>query len=278
MEPQCSKLGGLGADPGLSCGLQGILKRHTLPRLVAAGQPGLWLNFVEKAVHFERQLAPLRGIAAARPAVDDSPELWRRSSCIAVVCSTQACLRHAIDMRECLPGSKAANRSSRHLFHRMSTPSTLAFAMAGYNYGLGSCEQAACTLQLRSGVPSLSYVPQRMWAQEFRDAWWAAEREEGLRQLNDALDAPSAWLPAHLAWDASVPDDWDDVGGGSERRCASELGGTGQSGAWHRRSSPPRVHENSSSPAVRCMRLQISVLRKLEEGSGCLQGQSGVAV
>ena len=64
------------------------------------------------------------------------------------------------------------------------------------------------------------------WTQEFRDAWWDAEKEEGLRQLTDALDAPSAWLPAHLAWDASVPDDWDDVGGGSERRCALESGGT----------------------------------------------------
>ena len=43
-----------------------------------------------------------------------------------------------------------------------------------------------------------------------------------MRQLNDALDAPSAWLPAHLAWEAAVPDDWDDVGGGSEKRCAPE--------------------------------------------------------
>ena len=92
--------------------MQGILKRHTLPRLMAAGQPGLWLNFVDKAVHFERQLAPLRGIAAARPAVDNSPELWRRSSCIAVVCSTQVGLRYAIDMRERVPRSLAPIPSS----------------------------------------------------------------------------------------------------------------------------------------------------------------------
>lgn len=70
--------------------MQGILKQHTLPRLLAAGQPGLWLNFVEKAVAFERQLAPLWGISLLRAAGDEAPELWRRGSCIALICSTQA--------------------------------------------------------------------------------------------------------------------------------------------------------------------------------------------
>ena len=69
---------------------QVILKKHVLPRLVAAKQPGLWLHFVEAAVTFERELAPLRGITMARHPAEDAPELWRRGSCIALVCSVQA--------------------------------------------------------------------------------------------------------------------------------------------------------------------------------------------
>ena len=68
-------------------------------------------------MHFERQMAPLRGIAAARPPVDDSPELWRRSSCIAVVCSTQVGLRYASG-KACL-SPKLSTKSSRNLFHHM---------------------------------------------------------------------------------------------------------------------------------------------------------------
>lgn len=69
--------------------LQEILKQHTLPRLLTNHESGLWLNFVEKAVAFERQMAPLQGIhEAAQPALDQ-PVLWRRGGCIATICSVE---------------------------------------------------------------------------------------------------------------------------------------------------------------------------------------------
>ena len=51
--------------------------------------------------------------------------------------------------------------------------------------------------------------------QEFRDAWWEAELEEAGRQLGECLENPAAWTPAHLAYDAALRDDWDDVYGAS---------------------------------------------------------------
>jgi len=65
------------------------LKRHTLPRLLTSHQPGLWLNFVEKAVEFERQMAPLQGLQATQQGSDDRPELWRSGSCICTLCASQ---------------------------------------------------------------------------------------------------------------------------------------------------------------------------------------------
>ena len=69
--------------------MQEILKHHTLPRLLTNHQPGLWLNFVEKAVVFERQMAPLQGIQGPEQAAHDQPELWRRGGCIATLCSVE---------------------------------------------------------------------------------------------------------------------------------------------------------------------------------------------
>ena len=72
--------------------LQEILKQHTLPRLLTSHQPGLWLNFVEKAVAFERQMAPLQGIQESEQAALDQPELWRGGGCIATLCSVEVIL------------------------------------------------------------------------------------------------------------------------------------------------------------------------------------------
>jgi len=69
--------------------LQEILKRHTLPRLLTNHQPGLWLDFVEKAVDFERHMGPLQGLQATQQGGDDRPELWRGGSCISTLCATQ---------------------------------------------------------------------------------------------------------------------------------------------------------------------------------------------
>ena len=69
--------------------VQEIMKQHTLPRLLTNHQPGLWLNFVEKAVAFERQMAPLQGIPEAEQAGAEQPVLWRRGSSIATICAIQ---------------------------------------------------------------------------------------------------------------------------------------------------------------------------------------------
>ena len=46
--------------------------------------------------------------------------------------------------------------------------------------------------------------------QDFQEAWWDAELGEVTRQLEEALDLPTAWTPAHLAWESATADDLDD--------------------------------------------------------------------
>lgn len=43
-------------------------------------------------------------------------------------------------------------------------------------------------------------------SQGWREGWWEAERGEALRQLEEVCDAPDAWQPAALVWDAPEED------------------------------------------------------------------------
>lgn len=44
-----------------------VLRSHVLPRLVAAGDPALWLHYADEAIAFERSFTPLRGSTARLP-------------------------------------------------------------------------------------------------------------------------------------------------------------------------------------------------------------------
>jgi len=55
----------------------------------------------------------------------------------------------------------------------------------------------------------VEYKPVRV-EQDFQEAWWDAELGEATRQLEEALDLPTAWTPAHLAWESATVDDLDD--------------------------------------------------------------------
>lgn len=73
-----------------------------LPRLEAARAPALWLHLAEQAVVFERGLAPLRGLPAARDAADadaDAPELWAPGSCLETICANPVRLRCEVPAR-----------------------------------------------------------------------------------------------------------------------------------------------------------------------------------
>ena len=74
--------------------LQRILKDHHLPGMQSEGNSLLWLNFVEKAVEFEKQMAPLMGLKAL-PEGPLARYQWRHSSCFAAICSVKVCpVRH----------------------------------------------------------------------------------------------------------------------------------------------------------------------------------------
>ena len=68
--------------------VQRILKDHHLPVMQREGKDLLWLNFAEKALEFEKKIAPLMGLKSeAGGPLARYP--WRNGSCFAAICSVK---------------------------------------------------------------------------------------------------------------------------------------------------------------------------------------------
>eukprot|EP00891_Asterochloris_glomerata_P000268 jgi/Astpho2/268/Aster-02159 len=144
-------------------GVQRLLREHLLPRLAAQEHSEPWLHFVDEAVRFERELAPLKGLPAEE---DDStgPHLWAEGSCLEVICERDT------------------------------------------------------------------------WQQP----WLAAEEAEARKQLQESLDAESAWEPAQSAWGSQGA-----LGGSDSSR---------QTPAWQQELWPPVCAEGVLQQAAELCR------------------------
>ncbi|KAK9853117.1 hypothetical protein WJX84_011625 [Apatococcus fuscideae] len=70
----------------LRCSVQEVLRTSWLPRLAAMADANLWLHFAEKAVEFERNLAPLRGLPIPPGSAEGAAaQVWVHGGCMEVV-------------------------------------------------------------------------------------------------------------------------------------------------------------------------------------------------
>eukprot|EP00884_Botryococcus_braunii_P018181 jgi/Botrbrau1/5046/Bobra.37_1s0012.1 len=156
--------------------VQEILRERLLPRLVAGGNAAHWLHFVEEAVQFERQLAPLRGLALGLPSDEEGPELWNRGSCLELVCSDTA-------WRE---SWWEAERVTALAALDDLLDSVDAWSPAGSAWGLGSDDPLLPPYS--SAAPAVSASP------AYQSEFYPSVAAEGALQIVEGLARKCAWI------------------------------------------------------------------------------------
>ena len=178
-----------------SVAVASILRGHVLPRLGELGDAAAWLHFVDEAIAFERNLAPLRGVVVVGGGVGG--------------------------------GDDSSDSSSSAVLHAGSVLEVI-FEYEG-------------------------------WAQ----GWLTAEREDAARQIDAAIDAVDAWMPA------------TETDGAVAELAALALGGGiggGGGGALHQASTmnaSSAASNNEFYPPV-CAEAVLALITGLARRQSCL--------